>query len=227
MIHLPALVLPAEYVGLLKVPTASGGVGLPAVDMLKKSPALYMVMERAFYEFNEHNIGLEKIASTLGWSNFRDRMASVYVFKALHGTFPDKTDMELVQQAIELEARFNEKSITGTSRIFMLGIYLRFLNIYISMRDDGSPEVSIPASVDKIIALRNIKTDRPDWLILLCWHLESFLGASQLATYIESGLSWAQLYQKLSQSQQFHLVSNLLSYGASIQEEDPFLYERI
>ncbi|MFP5492945.1 MAG: hypothetical protein ACLGG0_15695, partial [Bacteriovoracia bacterium] len=123
MIHLPALVLPGEYIALLKVPTAASGTGLPVVDMLRKTPALYMVMERAFQEFNEHKIGLEKIATTLGWSNFRDRMASVYIFKALHGTFPDKTEMELVQQAIDLEARFTDKSVTGTSRIFMLGMY--------------------------------------------------------------------------------------------------------
>lgn len=227
MIHLPALVLPGEYIGLLKVPTAAGGTALPVVDMLRKSPALYMVMEKAFQEFNEHKIGLEKIATTLGWSNFRDRMASVYIFKALHGTFPDKTEMELVQQAIDLEARFTDKAVTGTSRIFMLGLYFRFLNIYISMREDGTPEVSIPPTIDKILALRNIKTDRPDWLLLLCWHLESFLGMAQVSSFIESGLSWSQIYQKLNQNQQFHLVSNLLSYGASIQEDDPFLYERI
>lgn len=227
MIHLPALVLPGEYIALLKVPTPASGTGLPVVDMLRKTPALYLVMERAFQEFNEHKIGLEKIASTLGWSNFRDRMASVYIFKALHGTFPDKTEMELVQQAIDLEARFTDKSVTGTSRIFMLGMYFRFLNIYISMRDDGTPEVTIPPTVEKILAMRNIKTDRPDWLLLLCWHLESFLGFAQLTSFIDSGLSWPQIYQKLNQNQQFHLVSNLLSYGASIQEDDPFLYERI
>lgn len=227
MIYLPALVLPAEYIALLKVPTAAGGSGLPLVEMLKKSPALHMVMERAFQEFNQHKIGIEKIASTLGWSNFRDRMASAYIFKALHGTFPDKTEMELVQQAIDLEARFSDKSVTGTSRIFMLGMYFRFLNIYISMRDDGTPEVTIPPTVEKILALRNIKTDRPDWLLLLCWHLESFLGISQLVGHIEGGLSWQQIFQKLNHNQQFHLVSNLLSYGASIQEDEPFLYERI
>lgn len=227
MIHLSALVLPGEFVGLLKTSATAGGGSLPVIDVLRKSPGLNLLLERAFHEFNEHKIGIEKIVTTLGWSNFRDRMASVYVFKALHGTFPDSTELDLIAPALALEARFTEKSVTGTSRLFLLGFYLRFLNVYLRMKDEGAAEVAVPASVDRILALRTLKTDRPDWLILLCWHLDQFLGTDAVVAGIERGEAWPAFYEKLTAPQKFQLHSNLLSYGASIQDDDPFLYERI
>ncbi len=222
MVHLPALVLPADFIRFLKTPGAGAGLS----DLLRRTPGLYLVMERAFEEFNEHRIGLEKIASTLGWANFRDRMASVYIYKALHGVFPDQTDMELVADATGLEARFSERSITASSRVFLLGFYLKFLNIYLSLREDTSP-VALPSEVDELMTLSPVKSERTDWLLLMVWHLEAFLGASFVRERILAGSSWQELHGMLDKKQQFHLLSNLLSYGASIQEDELFLFERI
>jgi hypothetical protein len=224
MLNLPALVLPQEFVHLLKSPSAATA----AQDMLRVSNGLTMVMERAFREFDEHRTGLTKVATALGWANFRERMASVYVFKALHGSFPDKTDMELVADIHEFENRFSEKSVAGNSRLFLLGFYLRLLNTYLAMRADGGGEgVLIPASVERILNLRQVRTDKADWLVLLCWHLDIYLGTDELVRLISAGVKWEELFRRLSDPQRFQLISNLLSYGASIQEEDPFLYERI
>ena len=217
--------MPAEFITLLKNPTAANGGAVP--QMLRGAPGLAMVMERAFHEFDEHRMGLEKISTALGWAHFRDRMASVYLFKALHGSFPDKTDMELVEDIRSFETRFVDKSLTGSSRLFLLGLYLRFYNTYLSMREDGGSEVKVPASVDRVLALKQVRTDRPDWLVLLCWHFDAFLGTDELVRLVQANTRWESLYERLTDAQRFTLVSNLLSYGASIQEEDPFLYERI
>ena len=225
MLNLPALVMPAEFVTLLKNPTAATSGAVP--QMLRGAPGLTMVMERAFKEFDEHQMGLEKVSTLLGWAHFRDRMASVYLFKALHGSFPDKTDMDLVEGIRVFETRFVDKSLTGSSRLFLLGLYLSFFNTYLSMRDDASPEVKIPATVDRVLALKQVRTDKPDWLVLLCWHYVTFFGSDELVRLIEANTRWESLYERLTDAQRFTLVSNLLSYGASIQEEDPFLYERI
>ncbi len=227
MIHLPALVMPQEFITLLKTPGVTLTAGSPVLTMLRSSPALSVVMERAFAEFNEHKIGLEKIAGTLGWANFRDRMASVYLFKALHGSFPLKTDMELVADIQSFEARFQDRSVHGNARLFLLGLYLKFFNIYLSMREDVSDEVKISEDVDRVLNLSKVKTDRPDLLILIVWHLTTFLGTAAVTNEIKSGIQWEAMFEKLSETQKFHLVSNLLSYGASIQEDDTFLFERI
>ncbi len=223
MLNLPALVMPTEFVGLLKNPVAAGGVP----QMLRGAPGLTMVMERAFKEFDENHMGLEKVSTVLGWAHFRDRMASVYLFKALHGSFPDKTDMDLVEDIRTFETRFADKSLAGNSRLFLLGLYLRFLNTYLSMREDGGEEVKVPVSVDRVIAIKQVRTEKPDWLVLLIWHLDLFLGTDELVRLIQANTHWESLYERLTDVQRFTLVSNLLSYGASIQEEDPFLFERI
>lgn len=227
MVHLSALVLPGEFLGLLKTPAAAGGSPLPVIEVLRRAPGLNLLLERAFREFNEHQIGLEKIVTTLGWANFRDRMGSFYVYKALHGTFPDRTEMDLIAPALELEARFAERAVTGNSRVFLLGFYLRFLNLYRALGDDAADELRVPTGVDRILALRSLKTDRPDWLILLCWHLDAFLGAEAVIAAVTAGEQWQGLYEKLTASQKLQLHSNLLAYGASVDDDDPFLYERI
>ncbi len=225
MLNLPALVLPTEFVGLLKNPTAAGGGAVP--QMLRGAPGLTMVMERAFKEFDEHHMGLEKVSTVLGWAHFRDRMASVYLFKALHGSFPDKTDMELVEDIRIFENRFSDKSLAGNSRLFLLGLYLRFLNTYLSMREEGGLEIKVPQGVDRVMTIKQVRTDKPDWLVLLVWHLDLFLGTDELVRLIQINTRWESFYELLTDAQRFQLVSNLLSYGASIQEEDPFLFERI
>jgi hypothetical protein len=226
MIYLPALVLPTEFVTCLKDSNyQTGNSGL--FSYLRQSPGLLMVLERAFDEFNEHQIGLEKIVTTLGWEHFRDRMCSVYLFKILNSSFPEKTDLELVEEIKSVEKRFSDRSLAGNSRLFLLGFYLKVFNLYESFQENPKDPTKIPMTVDRALALSKARTDKPDWLILLCWHMDQFLGSQKLTDAIKAGESWDKLYEQLTSAQKFHLISNLLSYGASIEEDDPFLYERI
>ena len=226
MIHLPALVLPKEFLTLLKEPN-SAQKSSQIIAILRASPALSMVLDSAFQEFDENKIGLEKISTTLGWDHFRDRMASVYVFKILNSVFPDKTDMDLVEDIKQFEKRFGDKTLAGDSRLFMLGFYLKIFNLFELNQDTDVTATKVPASVDKILALSKARTDKADWLVLLVWHLSEFLGEYKMIELVSKGTLWSQLYALLSEEQKFHLVSNLLSYGASIREDDPFLFERI
>lgn len=229
MIHLPAIVLPSELIDLLKDPNAATtGFDSPVSKMLRKRPAASLILTRAFSEFDEHKVGLEKIFVTLGWAHFRDRMSSVYFFKAIHGSFPEKTDMDLVEDVKKFEVKFQDKGISGQSRLFLLGTYLKFYNIYLSHRGDDAVEtVEVPSAVERILSLSQMRTDRPDWLILACWHFHSYLQTDSFTKNLKSGATYQSLFSLLSKAQQQQMISNLLSYGASIQESDPFLFERI
>ena len=226
MVHLPALVLPKEFLTLLKEPN-SAQKSSQIIAVLRSNPALSMVLEKAFGELDEHQIGLEKISTILGWDHFRDRMSSVYIYKILHSVFPDKTDMDLVEDIKVFEKRFSDKTLAGNSRLFMLGFYFKVLKLFESYQSTDVSLTKVSAGVDKIIALSKARTDKPDWLVLMVWHLVEFLGEAALTQLVQKGTSWKDLYSKLKEEQKFHLVSNLLSYGASIHEDDPFLYERI
>ncbi len=226
MVHLPALVLPKEFLTLLKEPN-SAQKSSQIIATLRASPALSMILDIAFKEFDENKIGLEKISTTLGWDHFRDRMASVYIFKILNSVFPDRTDMDLVEDIKLFEKRFGDKTLAGDSRLFMLGFYLKIFNLFEMNQDTDVQGTKIPQSVDKVLALSKARTDKADWLVLLVWHMSEFLGEYKLIELVSKGTTWPSLYQQLSDEQKFHLVSNLLSYGASIREDDPFLFERI
>jgi hypothetical protein len=226
MVHLPALVLPKEFLALLKEPN-SAQKSSQIISVLRSNPALSMVLEKAFAEFDEHQIGLEKISTTLGWDHFRDRMCSVYIFKILHSVFPDKTDMDLVEEIKIFEKRFSDKTLAGNSRLFILGFYLKTLNLFESYQGTDVSLTQVSTGVDKIFNLSKARTDKPDWLVLIIWHLVEFLGEYAIGQLVQKGTGWKDIFQTLKEEQKFQLVSNLLSYGASIHEDDPFLYERI
>ena len=83
---LPHVILPAEFLALLKTSLPVSTSSAPVFDVIRPNGALYMVLERAFMEFDDGR-GLEKTMVALGWSNFRERMASLYVSKAIHAEF--------------------------------------------------------------------------------------------------------------------------------------------
>jgi hypothetical protein len=229
MIKLPAIILPAEFLQLLKDPSAAtAGLDAPVPIFLRRHPGLGLVLSRAFTEFDEHSKGLEKVFATLGWAHFRDRMASVYLFKAINGAFPQRTDMDLVDDVIKFETRFRDQAVAGPSRLFMLGMYLKLLNIHRSQLDDApAADVTVPPAVDRALAVTQGRSERPDWLVVLCWHFDAFLGTEAFLAALKDGKTYGTLYGQLKLPQQQLLVENLLSYGSSIQESDPFVYERI
>src|SRR6478736_2306316 len=99
---LPHVILPAEFINLLKTNLPVSTSSAPIFDQIRPNGALYIVLEKAFKEFDDGR-GLEKTMVALGWSNFRERMASLYVYKAIHGEFPMMTSMELVEDIKYLE----------------------------------------------------------------------------------------------------------------------------
>ncbi len=229
MTNFPALVLPAEFIQLLKDPAASNTTDEgPVAKLLKSGGALAVVITRAFSEFDEQKRGPIKVFSTLGWAHFRERLASLYLFKAQNGSFPPKTDMALVEDVHALEARFANWSVTGTSRVFLLGFYLRMCALHADREDaPGDHPGAIPESVDQALALAGARSARADWLILLCWHFDVYLGKETFQAALRAKSTYAELYLRLTPAQREQLVGNLLAYGASIREDDPFLFERI
>lgn len=215
-----ALVLPEEFVRLLKNPAPAGESPVPR--LLQGSPGLRLVLERAFGEFHGPRLGLEKVFNSLGWAHFRDRLASVYLFKAQNDVFPDKTDMDLLDAIHALETRFADKVVTGCSRLFLLGFYLRLLG---TVREGAVPEV--PDGVQRALALTQVRSDRPDWLVLLCWHFDAFLGTETFLGTLRAGFSYRDIFQRLTEEQRRLMLDNMLAYGASIREADPFTFERI
>ena len=186
-----------------------------------------MILERSFKEFDDGR-GVEKVMVSLGWAHFRDRFASLYIFKSIYGHFPQKTDMSLVEDIKNLETLYSDFSIQSFSRLFLLGFYLSLANIEVRHKEGQSNvPLDLPIEVLDVMRLSQVRSERIDWLILMIWHYISYMGKSQLMQKLMTGASFSDLYQALQPEQQLHLTQNLLTYGASILEDEVFFYEKV
>lgn len=225
--HLPHVILPAEFITLLKANLPTSTSSQEIFDVIRPNEALYSILEVGFREFNDGR-GLEKTITALGWSNFRDRMASLYIHKTIFGHYPNQTSMELVEDIKNLEARFIDNGIHGSSRIFLLGFYLRLANIQIQKRENNQfLEIKIPEEIAPILKISQGRTEKIDWLILMIMHLLKGLGEKIVINSLVSGKSFDELYSMMSSDARKNMMENLLAYGTSIREPDIFIYDKI
>lgn len=225
--HLPHVILPVEFVTLLKTNLSVVATPAPVFDVIRPNQAIYMTLEKAFQEFDDGR-GLEKTMMALGWQNFRERMASLYVYKAIHGYYPQKTSMDLVEEITELENRFTNHAVHGISRVFLLGLYLRLANIQMQRRENNKfIEVKIPEELNAFLRLSQGRSEKLDWLILILLHLYQALDEKLLLNALVSGKKFDELYALMSPELRKNMMDNLLAYGASIGEQEVFIYDKV
>ena len=226
-LNLPYVNLPSEFVTLLKSNLSVTTSPAPIFDVIRPNRALYLILEKAFQEFDDGR-GLEKTMMALGWSNFRDRMASLYISKFIYGDYPQTTSMELVDDLKLLELKYLDHGVHSFSRLFLLGFYLRIANIQIQRREHNQYlEIKIPDEVGMILRLSQGRSEKIDWLILIIMHLLNAFGDKMLTNSLVSGKKFEELYVLMAPEARKIMADNLLAYGASIRESEVFLYEKI
>lgn len=219
--------MPQEFVTLLKSNISVSSSPAPVFDIIRPNRALFSILETAFKEFDDGR-GVEKVLTALGWANFRDRMASIYVYKTMYGDYPSKTDMELVEDIKQIETRFTDHSVSSISRLFLVGFYLKLANLKIQEREDNKfLEIKIPPEIGAMMKLSQGRSERIDWLLLILLHLNASLGEKMLMNNLIAGKKFDELYQLMPKDSQEVMNQNLLAYGASIQEPDVFLYDKV
>lgn len=219
--------MPPEFVTLLKSNISISTSPAPVFDIIRPNKALFSILETAFKEFDDGR-GVEKVLTALGWANFRDRMASIYVYKTMYGDYPSKTDMELVEEVKAIETRFIDHSVSSLSRLFLLGFYLKLANLKLQDQADNKfLEIKLPQDLDVFLKLSQGRSERIDWLLLILMHLNASLGEKMLLNNLIAGRKFEELYALMPKDSQEVMNQNLLAYGASILESDVFLYDKV
>ncbi len=220
MPNFPFINLPQEFVTLLKSNLNVYSSPALILDVFRPNKAIYSVLETSFAEF-DGNKGLENAFMTLGWQNFRERTASIYLYKTIYGHYPSKTNTHLVDEIKKFESRFSKNSVNSFSRLFLLGFYLK-----ISQHSE-SEAIEIPRVMESLLQLSQGRSEKIDWLILILFHFLIALGEKKLTQYLVTGTKFEDIFQLMNKESQEIMASNLLSYGASIFESDIFLYEKV
>lgn len=226
-LNFPFVNLPTEFVTLLRSNLSVSNSTEPIFNIINSNRALYSILETAFKEFNDGR-GLEKVMTALGWTSFRDRMASVYLSKSIYGDFPTRTNLDLIEDIKLIENRFSGHSVNGFSRIFLLGFYLKLANLEIQTKQDNKfLEIILPAEIEPLLKISPVRSERIDWLILILFHLNAALGEGLLTKHLIAGKKFEDLYALMSKEDQEQMGQNLMAYSASIQEAEVFLYEKV
>lgn len=226
-LHLPYVKMPEELTGLLKMNLSVVTSPSQIFDGVRMNFALMRVLETTFQEFDDGR-GVEKVMIGLGWPNFRERWGSLYIYKAIHGNYPAKTNMELVEEIKKVEAKYDEFALHGYSRLFLLGLYLKLANLELqNLHDNQYIELKISDHVKNALKLSQGRSEKIDWLILITMHLTAALGEKALLSALISGKKFMDIYGLLSRETREEMNQNLLAYSASIYEPDFFLYEKV
>jgi hypothetical protein len=226
-LHFPHVILPVELLTLLRTNLPAGAPAEIIFQTINANPALTIILERAFVQFHGGR-GVEKTLAALGWPGFRDRFASVYVYKAIHGTYPISTNLELVDELRDLEARFAAFGTSGNSRVFLLGLYLKLANVKLHGEAAGNfLELRIPPELAGLLSRTQGRSEKLDWLLLIATHLLEGLGEAALTRALAAGEPFEAIYPRLVPEDRSRMFENLLAYGASIREPDMFLDDRI
>lgn len=226
-LKLPFVGLPKEFVTLLKLPLSPSSQVAPILEVIGKNKALIQVIETAFNEFDDGR-GIEKIISVLGWPSFRDRLASVFIYKTVYGEYPKTTNPELVEEIKVFENIYSEHTTHNNSRIFLLGFYLKLANLKIQKSlDNQFLEINLPDGLKILLQTSQGRSEKIDWLLLTLLHFYHAFGDKTLLNSLIGQKKFDELYSLLSTEDRELMLENLLAYGASIDEQDIFLYGKV
>lgn len=224
----PFVNLPDHFTSLLCVNMQSSGKNFNGLAVYISERKGFLTQFLRLFSDIDTSGNIDKIVKSLGWHGVRDRLACLYIENLINGEFPDTVTPGNCYGILGFEDRLKPHSIGGFSRGFLLGFYLKIASIELSLKGDSSAnQLMDMEEVFEVLALSNARTVQIDILALLIKHLIFFLGKDEIIEGINSGKKYKDFYKLLSDTQQSLLMSNLLSYGASINEKELFVSDLI
>ena len=228
---LPTIILPNDLTHLLKMNISAhiSSDDHPAVKLINENKALFMILDRTLKDFKEQKIGLSKLFTALGWGNFKDRWTFIYIYKTIYGHFPDESDLDLIQDIKKIEERFMTLQAQGSSRLYLLGFYLKMINLEHKKANTEAEDDYwlIPEIIDDIIREHSFKSEKADWLLLSLWQFCHFLGADKVIQIVKEEKPYEMLFAYLTEPQRYQFINNLLAYGASINDDEIFVSKKV
>lgn len=225
MINLPYVTLPDYFTGLLSSDGFNSQQGNLALESyINKNPGMSALIKRICRDVDAEGF-LGKIIAQLGWVGIRNRLACAFLERMKIDKFPDVVNLNLINDLIELENQLRDYTAGNSHRAFMLGFYAKMSSL--SLRNLKDKEEYTPLVIHKrvldLLEHSHSKSKRIDWLIFELIHFDYFLGNKRMNSLIEKKTDYEHLYALLSDEEKDQFLKNILTYAASIGDEDIFI----
>ena len=224
MINFPYISLPEYYTRLLSGNIQNSTQMNNNLEMyINENKELNALVKKIFRDIDPDGF-LGKILSISGWHGIRNRLAAAFLEQAMTGKFPETANLNLVTDLINVENKLRHFTPTGFNRAFLLAFYAKMSMIHIKMKNDSRDHTAVIIKDEHIefMKLSKAKSVRIDWLMLQLIQFEHFLGQERLSALLANETQYAALFSLLSAEEQQQMVSNALTYGASVFDNDIF-----
>ena len=220
MDNFPVVNLPDYFTSILKSNMQVSGQSFATLNtFIYSKPALLALVQRIFKDLGT-NVDVGKIIKSLGWVGFRNRIANAFLEYELNGFFPEVLDSSLIVDLLNIEEDVKQYEVSGYSRGFLLGFYLKIIEI--KRKKNKQDDFNFDLNFIPFFEFSNSRFPKIDWSYLMILHFNEFLGEKNLKKHLVNKVGFDHIYAELTEDQKNTFAENLLSYGCSIGESDIF-----
>ncbi len=225
MLEFQHVTLPDYYTHLLKVNMQSSAKSAFDLKAFLHQHKESSVLLKMIFADLDNTGSTDRLLKAVGWLGIRDRMANAFCHKLITGGFHSKQDYSLITDILEFEDQLKKYTVEGHSRAFLLGFYLKNLLLQLRVTKTDESIVSLVNSdeIFQLLQFSRARIIKIDWLIILILHFKFFFGFQPLLQDLKAGKDWNYFYQKCTPGQLGTLITNMLCYGSSINENDIFI----
>ncbi len=163
-IALPQIYLPDVITQLCHIKLQNNRKSFSIImDTIYADKALSLLVKRTFKDFLKYD-SVESMLNGLGWDGFRNRIASLFLYKLEFGGYPHETKPEVVKDIVEFERELKEFTAYGDSRLFLLGYYLRTCELTFKSENQfiAGSMLKLDDTVLSAIKMHNHKNEKID-----------------------------------------------------------------
>lgn len=224
---LPYVNLPDNFTRLLVNNIQQGAQANTNLEVyINQHRELNLLVKKLFVDIDPDGF-LGKIINVVGFSGIRNRLACAYLDYARNGNFPDKINLNSINDIINLENKLRHFTPAGYSRAFLLGFYAQMVKIELDKKSEThhySP-IIFKDSFFEFLKYSKSKSIRIDWLFLNLLLMESVLTEEKLLTLLKNSTPHNAIMALMSPDEKLETIESLIAYSSSIFDYEIFLKE--
>jgi len=221
--------LPDYFITLLKSNMAARTSFISDItNYIMHYPAFLGLIKKYFREVDEQ-IRLDVILKSMGWENFRNKMALIYINYEKKGMYPNELDSSYLNDLLFLERQVSAFITSDNSRAFLLSFYKTVGTIKLECMADQKKYV-LPELNQRTTALleyANAKIIKVDLVLIILELLSHLLGYETIKKMLSEKYPFSAAYAKMDDRIKECFIKNLLIYGQSVNEVDLFVKDTI